>query len=90
MFYFQDKSKSFWQEESPTFSVVPNIQQWGQTVFENCRTYDGKIFRLKSHLNRLFQSAEILSMAHPWDLEEIGNKAKEILKKQLIEIESKD
>ncbi|MBS3080766.1 branched-chain amino acid transaminase [Candidatus Pacearchaeota archaeon] len=64
--------------------VLTHALHYGSGVFEGIRAYDtGKgtaVFRLKDHLNRLFDSAESLKMKIPYSREEIRKAIKETLK----------
>lgn len=43
----------------------------GYAVFDFLRTYNGRPFHLKDHINRLRNSAELLSIQFPWLFEDI-------------------
>lgn len=60
---------------SPFDSVV----QGGDAVWEGLRVYDGKIFRLKEHLDRLRDSARALAFAEIPSHEEITEQVKKTL-----------
>ncbi len=45
-------------------SVFDSVVQGGDAVWEGLRVYDGKIFRLQQHLDRLFYSAHALAFEH--------------------------
>ncbi|KAG8391093.1 hypothetical protein BUALT_Bualt01G0152000 [Buddleja alternifolia] len=47
--------------ESAKVSVFDSIVQGGDGVWEGLRVYDGKIFKLDEHLDRLFDSAKALA-----------------------------
>ncbi len=40
---------------------------YGAGLFETLRSHNGIVFRLHDHLDRLFQSAAVLSIVHPYD-----------------------
>lgn len=44
--------------ENAKISVLDSLVQGGDGVWEGLRVYDGKIFQLEEHLNRLFDSAK--------------------------------
>ena len=44
----------------------------GFGVFDYLRTYGGVPFQLGAHLRRLQRSADLIELACPWDLEELG------------------
>jgi len=65
--------------------VLAHTLHYGLGVFEGIRCYsceDGKsaVFRLKEHVDRLFDSALISQIAIPYSREEIGQAVIEILK----------
>jgi branched-chain amino acid aminotransferase len=52
---------------------------YASCVFEGIRVYDGEIFKLEEHTNRLFYSAKRMSMNVPYTIDEINNATKEIV-----------
>lgn len=56
----------------------------GYGVFETLRTYDDKkIFRVKDHLDRLFDSAEKIGLSIEYSKKEIAEMLKKIIEKSL-------
>ena len=51
----------------------------GYGIFDFLRTYGGVPFQLGAHLRRLARSAQLLEMALPWDIEELGEIVMETL-----------
>ena len=51
--------------------VLTHALHYGSCVFEGERQYDGEIFELRQHTERLFKSAEILDFEIPYSVEEI-------------------
>lgn len=51
--------------------VLTHALHYASSVFEGERMYDGEIFRLREHTERLFKSAEILDFAIPYSVAEI-------------------
>ncbi|XP_031405961.1 branched-chain-amino-acid aminotransferase-like protein 1 isoform X2 [Punica granatum] len=47
--------------ESAKVSVFDSVVQGGDSVWEGLRIYDGKVFKLEEHLDRLFDSAKALA-----------------------------
>lgn len=45
-------------------SVFDSVVQGGDAVWEGIRIYDGRVFHLEAHLDRLFDSAKALAFAH--------------------------
>jgi len=52
-------------------SVFDSVVQGGDAVWEGLRVYNGKIFALEEHLNRLLESANTLAFEAVPDLQEI-------------------
>jgi len=55
---------------------------YASCVFEGMRVYDGEIFRLKEHTDRLFYSAKRMSMNVPYTTDEINKATIDIVKIQ--------
>ncbi|KAL2478144.1 Branched-chain-amino-acid aminotransferase-like protein 2 [Forsythia ovata] len=50
--------------ESAKVSVLDSVVQGGDAVWEGLRVYNGKIFKLEEHLDRLFDSAKALAFSN--------------------------
>lgn len=59
--------------------------QRGFGVFETLRTYDGEVFQLDNHLQRLLNSAAGIGLDMPWDKGEFEKRIKVVLKKSEFE-----
>ena len=55
---------------------------YASCVFEGIRVYDGEIFKIKEHTDRLFHSANRMGMKVPFSNEEISKATQEIVKIQ--------
>ena len=44
---------------------------YGDGVFEGIRVYEGNVFRLREHLERLYESAKTISLDIPQTVEEL-------------------
>jgi len=55
-------------KEQATVSVFDHGLLYGDGVFEGIRAYDGKIFRLREHLERLYDSAKAIWLTVPIDI----------------------
>ena len=60
----------FYPRERAKISVFDHGLLYGDGVFEGIRLYDGCIFRLEAHLERLFASAKYLALKMPLTSEE--------------------
>jgi branched-chain amino acid aminotransferase len=49
-------------EEEAKVSVFDHGYLYGDGVFEGIRVYDGNVFRLKEHIDRLYESAKTIAM----------------------------
>ncbi len=61
-------------------SVFDHGLLYGDGVFEGIRSYDGLIFKLKEHLDRLFDSARVIMLEIPLSKEEITQAMVKTLK----------
>ena len=52
--------------------VLTHGLHYASSVFEGERVYDGKIFKLQEHTERLINSAETLDFTIPYSAEEIN------------------
>lgn len=75
---------SFYDRAEAKVSVFDHGLLYGDGVFEGIRIYNGKVFRLKEHLERLYQSAKTILLEIPLKKEEMENA---VLK--TVEINSK-
>ncbi len=62
--------------------VLTHGLHYGSCVFEGERAYEGSIFKLREHTERLFYSAETLGMKMPFTVEEIDEACAATLEKQ--------
>lgn len=53
----------------------------GYGIFDFLRTYGGKPFQLRAHLQRLLRSAALLDLHCPWDIEELAEIVMQTLAK---------
>lgn len=52
-------------------SVFDHGLLYGDGIFEGIRFYNGRVFRLKEHIERLFLSARAILLNLPWTVEEV-------------------
>ncbi|MGC8870850.1 MAG: branched-chain-amino-acid transaminase [Brevinematia bacterium] len=63
----------FFAKEDAKISVFDKGFLYGDGVFEGIRAYDGKIFKLDEHVDRLFEGAKAIMLQPPYSKEEIKN-----------------
>jgi branched-chain amino acid aminotransferase len=61
-------------------SVTDSGFLYGAGLFETMRSHNGVVFALKDHLERLFASADVLSISNPYDREFITEAIIELLR----------
>ncbi len=61
----------FYDEASAKISVFDHGLLYGDGVFEGIRIYNGRVFKLKEHIDRLFYSAKAILLTLPMTHEEI-------------------
>jgi len=58
-------------ESEAKISVFDHGLLYGDGIFEGIRFYEGRVFRLTEHIERLYLSAKALLLKMPWTLEEV-------------------
>ena len=72
-----------WQDAK--VHIISHGMHYASLVFEGLRVYNKKIFKLKEHTERLFNSAKILDMKIPYSFDEIIEATKKLVSDQSIE-----
>jgi len=65
-------------------SVFDHGILYGDGVFEGLRAYEGCVFKLKEHLERLYRSADLISLTIPLSIEKLTEIVNEGLKKNTL------
>ena len=68
------------EEADAKISVFDHCLLYGDGIFEGMRCYSGKVFRLKEHLDRLWDSAKALHLEIPMTREEVTDATYATLK----------
>lgn len=71
---------SFIPEEQAVVSVFDHGFLYGDGVFEGIRAYDGKIFKLEEHVERLYDSAKAIMLTIPMTKDEMKKAIIETVK----------
>lgn len=61
----------FLKKEEAKISVFDHGFLYGDGVFEGIRAYNGRVFRLREHTERLFRSARAIALEIPMSMDEI-------------------
>src|SRR5260221_9073157 len=64
-------SGKFRSDEDATVNVLDHGLLYGDGVFEGIRAYNGRVFKLDRHLERLFDSAKALRLEIPATIQEM-------------------
>lgn len=68
------------EKEKAVISVFDHGLLYGDGVFEGIRSYDGLVFKLKEHIDRLYRSAEAIQLKIPMTKEDMVKAVVETLK----------
>ncbi|MFY4774683.1 branched-chain-amino-acid transaminase [Metabacillus sp. RGM 3146] len=71
----------FVRKEDAKISVYDHGFLYGDGIFEGIRVYNGNIFRMKEHMDRLYQSAKSILLTVPYDQEELTELAVKAVEK---------
>ena len=74
----------FVQREEAKVSVFDHGLLYGDGVFEGIRAYNGKVFRLEAHLDRLYDSAKTINLVPPVTKKEFAGLVLETLRKNKL------
>jgi branched-chain amino acid aminotransferase len=72
-------------DDKARISVFDHGFLYGDGVFEGIRAYNGKIFRLKEHLDRLYDSAKTIDIKPPISKEEMTDVICEMLRRNKLD-----
>ena len=74
----------FLKEREVCLSPFNRGFSFGDGVFETMRVYSGKVFRLKSHINRLFNGLDLLGIERNADVCFLENVVKSLIEKNRL------
>ncbi|HJJ47095.1 MAG TPA: branched-chain-amino-acid transaminase [Methanocorpusculum sp.] len=75
----------FVAEEDAKVSIFDHGFLYGDGVFEGIRAYNGRIFRLREHINRMFDSAKAIDLNPGITKEQMSEIIKETLRKNNLQ-----
>ncbi len=70
----------YYNENDAKVSVFDHGLLYGDGVFEGIRIYNGKVFKLKEHIDRLYQSAKAIFLEIPMRKEDMESEVLEAVK----------
>ena len=71
----------FVPEKDAKISIYDSALMFGDMVFEMTRSFNKKQFKLKEHIDRLYQGLSILHIPYPMSKEELESKCYETIEK---------
>ena len=71
--------------ENAKLHVLSHGLHYGSFVFEGLRVYEGEIFKLEEHTDRLYHSAKRMGIKIPYSKDEINKAAKKIISVQNVQ-----
>jgi branched-chain amino acid aminotransferase len=71
----------FYAKSEAKISVFDHGLLYGDGIFEGIRAYDGVVFKLKEHIDRLYKSAHMIMLTIPITKDEMIEKTLETLRK---------
>jgi len=71
----------YYPESEAKISVFDHGFLYGDGVFEGIRSYNGIVFKLKEHIDRLYYSARAIMLSIPMTKEEMTEAVLETLRK---------
>ena len=72
-----------WQDVK--LHILSHGLHYASCVFEGLRVYDGEIFKLEEHTDRLYHSARKMDLKIPYSKDEINNATKKIVSVQNVQ-----
>lgn len=71
----------FIKKEEARISVFDRGVLYGDGIFEGIRAYNNRVFKLKEHIDRLYESAKAILLNIPIDKQEMMNVVLETLRR---------
>ena len=75
---------TFYPKSEAKISVFDHGLLYGDGIFEGIRAYDGIVFKLKEHIDRLYRSAHMIMLPIPIDKEEMIERTLETLRRNKL------
>ena len=75
----------FVSKENATVNVYDHGLLYGDGIFEGIRIYNNRIFKLQTHLKRLYKSAQAIRLTIPYTIEEFTKHTQETVAKNNLQ-----
>jgi len=75
----------FVSEGEATISVFDHVVLYGDGVFDTCCAWGGKVFKLREHIDRFFESAHALKLEVASSKEELTNVVLELIRRNSLQ-----
>src|SRR6476469_8933453 len=75
----------YYDEDEAKISVFDHGLLYGDGIFEGIRAYNGRVFKLKEHIDRLFYSAKAILLTIPLSHAEIMQAVLETCRQNQIQ-----
>ncbi|MDA3850483.1 MAG: branched-chain-amino-acid transaminase [Spirochaetaceae bacterium] len=72
----------FYEKDQACVPVYDHGLLYGDGIFEGISVYNGRIFKLKEHLQRLYKSAQFLMLNIPYEIEQLADLVLETVHKE--------
>ena len=76
---------AYYPKSQAKISVFDHGLLYGDGVFEGIREYNGVVFKLKEHIDRLYRSAHVITLKIPLTKEEMTKAVVETLTEKQVE-----
>ena len=75
---------TYYDKENAKISVYDHGLLYGDGVFEGMRAYSGKVFKLREHMDRLYESARAICLQIPISKSQLENDVNATLQKNAL------
>ncbi|MEM6911268.1 MAG: branched-chain-amino-acid transaminase [Verrucomicrobiota bacterium] len=75
----------FYEKEEAKLSVFDHGLLYGDGIFEGIRFYNGRVFQLEAHIDRLFDSAKAIVLKMPWTKADLVEATLETIRQNALQ-----
>lgn len=77
-------NSKFYSEKDANISIFDHGFLYGDGIFETLRTYNGKVFKIDEHLDRIFHSARLIKLEIPLTKNQLKSAITSTIKKNKL------